>query len=65
METPSYRCFLVRCRRDEGEAPGDPPTWRFTVQEAAASNVARGFACLDDVESYLETQLGERGRADR
>ncbi len=62
----AYRCFLVRCRLAEGTVPGSEPAWRFTVQEAGRDGARRSFACLRDVEAYLEAELGASGRhADR
>ncbi len=62
----AYRCFLVRCRPAEEAVPGGEPAWRFTVQEAGRDGARRCFACLEDVEAYLEAELGASGRhADR
>jgi hypothetical protein len=57
-----YRCFLVRCRLEEGAVPDTEPAWRFSVQEAGPDAARRSFACLKDVEAYLEAQLGSSGK---
>ncbi len=56
-----YRCFLVRCRLEEEAGSGGESGWRFTVQEAGPDAARRAFACLKDVEAYLEAQLGWPG----
>jgi hypothetical protein len=57
-----YRCFLLRCRLEEGAGPGGQPAWRFSVQEAGPDAARRSFACLKDVEAYLEAELGAPGK---
>ncbi len=52
-----YRCFLVRCWFEEGDAAAAQPAWRFTVQEARDGGVRRPFNCLGDVQAYLEAEL--------
>ncbi len=60
-----YHCFLIRCRLEEGAGPAGELVWRFTVQQAEP-NAARGsFACLRDVEAYLEAELASHGSAVR
>jgi hypothetical protein len=36
--------------------------WRFTVQEADRATPRRCFAALNDVEAYLEAELGQPGQ---
>ncbi len=57
-----YRCFLLRCWLQEGAGPGGEPGWRFTVQEAEPDAARRAFACLREVEAYLEATLGSCGK---
>jgi hypothetical protein len=58
-----YRCFLLRCRLAPegssavGDSAGPAPGWRFTVQEAGRDGERRSFACLKDLETYLEAEL--------
>ena len=52
-----YLCFLVRCRLEEGASRGGEPSWRFTVQQVGPGAARRSFACLSDVEAYLEAEL--------
>jgi hypothetical protein len=62
-----YRCFLVRCWLEEGAGGpseaglGGEPGWRFTVQQVGPDAARRSFACLKDVEAYLEAELGPSG----
>jgi len=57
-----YRCFLLRCRLEEGAGPGGEPAWRFTVQQAVPDAPRRSFACFHDVAAYLEAELGSSGQ---
>jgi hypothetical protein len=70
-ERQVYRCFLVRCRLEDGAGPAGEPVWRFTVQQAGPDAARRSFACLHDVAAHVEAELmscggfagdGERGR---
>ncbi len=60
-KTQPYRCFRLRCWREEGAAPDDQPGWRFSVQEARDGAFRRCFASLQDVEAYLEAEIGASG----
>ena len=52
-----YRCFLVRCRLEEGAGRNREASWRFTVQEPGTHATRHSFACLKHVEAYLEAEL--------
>ncbi len=62
-ERQVYRCFLLRCRLVPGastaadDSTGPTPGWRFTVEEAGRDAERRSFACLGDLEAYLEAEL--------
>ncbi len=59
-----YRCFLVRCRLEEGASTGEPgaqPAWRFTVEQAGDDSARRSFACFHDVAAHLEAELASCG----
>ena len=61
QQRQAYRCFLVRCRLAEEASGVGEPAWRFTVQEAGRDGARRSFACLVDVEVYIEGELGVSG----
>jgi hypothetical protein len=60
-ERRPYRCFLLRCRQEEGALPSAGLNWRFTVQEAGMDEARRGFVSLQELEAYLEVELGLPG----
>jgi hypothetical protein len=53
----AYRCFLVRCRLEEGASLEDKPAWRFTVEQVRPGAARRSFASIHDVAAYLEAEL--------
>lgn len=53
----SYRCFLLRCRLEEGASPNCQPPWRFTVQQTGPGAARHSFSRLEDVEAFLEAEL--------
>ncbi len=60
-----YRCYLVRCRLEEGAGPEGEATWRFTVQRADPDAARRSFASLDDVAAHIEADLASCAVANR
>jgi hypothetical protein len=64
MDPQPYRCFLVRCRLEDGARPAGEPVWRFTVEQAGPDAARRSFSCLHDVAAYLAAEL-DTGRADK
>ena len=52
-----YRCFLIRCRLEEGAGPDGAAAWRFTVQQADAHAPRRSFVSLMEVAAHLEAEL--------
>ena len=60
---PSYRCFLLRCRLEEGAGPNCPPPWRFTVQQTGPGAARHSFSRLKDVEAFLEAELASVAKA--
>ena len=58
----SYRCFLVRCRLEEGGSPGaGKPAWRFTVEQIRPDAARRSFASIHDVAAYIDAELASCG----
>jgi hypothetical protein len=60
---PSYRCFLLRCRLEEGAGPNCQPPWRFTVQQTGPGAARHSFSRLKDVEAFLEAELASVAEA--
>ena len=52
-----YRCFLIRCRLEEGAGADGAAAWRFTVQQAEANAPRRTFVSLLEVAAHMETEL--------
>ena len=52
-----YRCFLLRCRLEEGAGPGGEAAWRFTVERAGDSRARRVFASLEAATAYIDDEL--------
>jgi hypothetical protein len=52
-----YRCFLIRCRLEEGAGPNGAPAWRFTVQQADAHAPRRTCVSLQEVAAHMEAEL--------
>jgi hypothetical protein len=57
VKRQSYRCFLIRCRLEEGAGPDGAAAWRFTVQQADANAPRRTFVSLPEVAAHLEAEL--------
>jgi hypothetical protein len=60
-----YRCYLVRCRLEEGAGPHGEAIWRFTVQQADSAAARRSFASLEDVAAHIEADLASCAAANR
>jgi hypothetical protein len=52
-----YRCFLIRCRLEEGAGPDGTSAWRFTVQQADANAPRRTCISLAEVTAQIESEL--------
>jgi len=52
-----YRCFLIRCRLEEGAGRDGAAAWRFTVQQADAGAPRRTLISLLEVAAHLEAEL--------
>ncbi len=60
----AYRCFLVRCRLEEGASPEGKltgmPAWRFTVEQVRPDAARRTFASIQAVAAYIDAELASR-----
>jgi hypothetical protein len=54
---PRYGAYLLRYWEVRSEHPGQPGTWRFTLEEAGTGE-RRGFRDLAALVAYLEGELG-------
>ena len=59
----SYRCFLLRCRLEEGAGPQCQPAWRFTIHQTGPGAARHSFSRLKDVEAFLEAELASVAEA--
>jgi len=52
-----YRCFLIRCRLEEGAGPDGAAAWRFIVQQADAYAPRRMCVSVAEVAAHIESEL--------
>ena len=52
-----YRCFLIRCRLEEGAGPDGAAAWRFTVQQADALCTPPHVRLGAEVAAHMEAEL--------
>jgi hypothetical protein len=52
-----YRCFLLRCRLEDGAGPGEEAAWRFTVERAGESHARRTFSSLEAATTCINDEL--------
>ncbi len=52
-----WRSFVLRCWQDgEGET-GQPPAWRYVIQEVGPAEQRRAFGSLAALLLFLQTEL--------
>jgi hypothetical protein len=56
-ETPRYGAYLLRYWEVRSDRPGQPSTWRFSLEEAGTDE-RRGFRDLEALLAYLEQEFG-------
>ena len=56
-ELPRYRAFMLRCWEVRTSDPGDPATWRFSLEDPD-SRQKHGFADLEALVAFLGDELG-------
>ena len=54
---PRYGAYVLRYWQVRSDRPGQPSTWRFSLEEAGAGE-RRGFRDLEALLAYLERELG-------
>jgi hypothetical protein len=52
----NYRAFLLRCWQED---VNEESHWRFTLVQMGEEGGKRGFACLEDLVTYLQLELQE------
>jgi len=52
-----YRAFLLRCWQEAGAGPAGDAAWRFTLVQLGQGGAKKGFACLEDLVTYLRGEL--------
>jgi hypothetical protein len=54
---PRYGAYLLRYWQVSSDRPGQPGTWRFSLEKAGAGDRC-GFSDLQTLVSYLEQEFG-------
>lgn len=54
---PRYGAYLLRYWKVRSARPGQPSTWRFSLEEAGTGE-RRGFPDLETLVRFLERELG-------
>lgn len=52
-----YRAFLLGCWQEPGAGPGGKPAWRITLVEVDDEDGKRGFASLEELNTFLREDL--------
>jgi hypothetical protein len=52
-----YRSYLLRCWQEQAAAPGQPPVWRFVVQEVSGEQRQWAFGSFEQVVDFLLDEL--------
>jgi hypothetical protein len=64
-ENRPYRCYLVRCWLEESAGASGESLWRFSVRQAGTGVARRAFNSLQEVTSFIETELASCERSGR
>lgn len=54
---PRYGAYLLRCWEVRSDRPGQPNTWRFSLEQAGTGK-RRRFRDLHALVAHLEQELG-------
>lgn len=52
-----YRSFLLRCWQEEDGPPGQPSSWRFSVEGVSSQLDRQGFNNLQELLTFLQSAL--------
>ena len=62
---PSYQSYLLRCWQEEdigsGGEPQDSPDWRFALVRLHDDRQKKGFACLEELVAFFQSEFGKIG----
>lgn len=53
---PCY-AYVLRCWLEEGQIPGQDPSWRFSLERVPHQRTRRGFGSLEAMVSFLRSEL--------
>ena len=53
---PRYQAYMLRCWESRGERPGQPGTWRFSLENVETKE-KRGFGDLAALVAFMEEEL--------
>jgi hypothetical protein len=56
---PRYQSYLLRCWQVRSQQPGQPATWRFSLQDPQTEE-KHGFANLKELVAFLQAELVKR-----
>ena len=56
IRPPRYRAYLLRCWEARGERPGQPGTWRYSLENVETKE-KRGFGDLAALVAFMEEEL--------
>jgi hypothetical protein len=54
------RAYLIRCWQEQDAASGDPPRWRFSLEEVLHQRKRWGFRDLEALIAFLRAELEEQ-----
>jgi hypothetical protein len=57
LQPPRYGAYLLRCWEVRSDRPGQPGTWRFSL-EATGTGERRAFRDLEALVAHIEQELG-------
>ena len=53
----SYRSYLLRCWQEKPTRPGQPPLWRFSVQDVSEAQRQQAFSSIEQLIDFLYAEF--------